>query len=375
MNDALFEQWIYASEGDALDFKRDQYKFIGASDEEKSELLKDIIAMANAWRQGIAYIVIGIEDCPVKPNVLHGIIDHIDDASIQEFVKSKVASICRFEYISYTFQGKSYGVIRIPIQKRPVFLLKKYGKLVENAVYVRRGSSTLIANPAEVADMGKEVVDERVANLNIEIYDREVGKPVGNSIKFSTRFIGVSDSIPDYEGRERDGFFNAFDMPNKGYYRETMEYVNFRLAFAELCFSLINTGDKEAVNIRIEIEFPVNSVDILLDNEEVRKPQSDKISSITALPVSMLSRFNVEKYKDRWLVSTHVERLHAKRTIDLGGMVYIKARASGMIKVKVVVYFDGESVPKEQYLEVVFACDNCNISWADAVQFIQQSGL
>ena len=49
MNDLLFERWLYESESDSLDFKRDQYKFHGASAEEKSELLKDILAMANSW--------------------------------------------------------------------------------------------------------------------------------------------------------------------------------------------------------------------------------------------------------------------------------------------------------------------------------------
>ena len=34
-------------EGPTLDFKREQYRFDKASDEDKSELLKDILAFAN----------------------------------------------------------------------------------------------------------------------------------------------------------------------------------------------------------------------------------------------------------------------------------------------------------------------------------------
>jgi predicted HTH transcriptional regulator len=74
MKDVLFERWLYESESDSLDFKRDQYKFSGASHNEKSELLKDIVAMANSWRRVDGYIVIGIEDRPEKPNVLHGVV-------------------------------------------------------------------------------------------------------------------------------------------------------------------------------------------------------------------------------------------------------------------------------------------------------------
>lgn len=32
--------------------KAERYKFAGASDEEKSELLKDVLAMANTYRDG-----------------------------------------------------------------------------------------------------------------------------------------------------------------------------------------------------------------------------------------------------------------------------------------------------------------------------------
>jgi len=70
MYDLLLDQWLYASESDSLDFKRDQYKFIKASDDEKSELLKDILAMINSWRTVGAYLVIGIEDRQEKPNIL-----------------------------------------------------------------------------------------------------------------------------------------------------------------------------------------------------------------------------------------------------------------------------------------------------------------
>jgi len=30
MNNTLFDRWLYESESDSLDFKREQYKFIGA---------------------------------------------------------------------------------------------------------------------------------------------------------------------------------------------------------------------------------------------------------------------------------------------------------------------------------------------------------
>ncbi len=58
----LIESLLYQSEGTALDFKRDQYPFSDATDDQKSELLKDILAFANSFRQTDAYIVIGVKE-------------------------------------------------------------------------------------------------------------------------------------------------------------------------------------------------------------------------------------------------------------------------------------------------------------------------
>ena len=51
------------SESDALDFKSGQYKFWNpATDDDKSELLKDVIAFANAFKTGDAFLVIGVSE-------------------------------------------------------------------------------------------------------------------------------------------------------------------------------------------------------------------------------------------------------------------------------------------------------------------------
>ena len=62
INDELIENLLYGEEGVDLDFKRDQYKFVKASDEEKGEMLKDIIAFANSWRRSDAFILIGVKE-------------------------------------------------------------------------------------------------------------------------------------------------------------------------------------------------------------------------------------------------------------------------------------------------------------------------
>ena len=44
----LLERLLHEEEGSALDFKQDQYAFEGTDKDVKGELLKDILAFANA---------------------------------------------------------------------------------------------------------------------------------------------------------------------------------------------------------------------------------------------------------------------------------------------------------------------------------------
>jgi hypothetical protein len=49
------EQLLHEGESSSLDHKRDQYPFVGATDDDKSELLKDILSLSQrlAARRGI----------------------------------------------------------------------------------------------------------------------------------------------------------------------------------------------------------------------------------------------------------------------------------------------------------------------------------
>ena len=77
---------LYEEESNTLDFKRDQYRFVKASDDEKSELLKDILGFTNAWRRSEAYIVIGVEDVRGGRGNVVGtpLSEHLDDHSLQQ---------------------------------------------------------------------------------------------------------------------------------------------------------------------------------------------------------------------------------------------------------------------------------------------------
>lgn len=364
MNDIIFERWLYESESDSLDFKRNQYKFIDASNNEKSELLKDIVAMANSWRQIDGFIVIGIEDRPEKPNILHGVTEHIDDASIQQFINSNVSGICTFEYRTYTKDERTYGIIRIPVQKRPLFLLRNYGTLKANTVYVRRGSSTDEAKPDEISKMGNDQNElDTKANVEIDFFDKSNGQILGTEICVETKYLIILDNIPDYsEGGH--GLLPTIKMIRSGYYRDVVDYFNFKLSFIPIHFAITNKGDREAVNIRVELEIFSSNAEILLDGDEVDVPNTNLMSSIRTVHSQIHhSAYSVDRQKDKWVIYNGLDRLHAKRTLNLDGTIYIQIKKTGIIKGKATVYFDGQSVPYEQEFKINVNCNRLKLNW------------
>jgi hypothetical protein len=149
------EQYIFSRDdivGDELT-KGEKTRIL---EEKKSELLKDVLAMANAWSDGPRYILLGFrENKPGIPTVVGIPANRLhDDAAFQQFIGSKVNSPLQFKYEVQEFQGVSVGIITIAKQRRPFFSKERVGVVDKGVAYVRRGSSTAIADLAEVAAMG-----------------------------------------------------------------------------------------------------------------------------------------------------------------------------------------------------------------------------
>lgn len=158
-------QLCMEAESSHLDYKREQYSFVGATDSEKEKLLKDILAMANSFRSQVAYILIGVAQQESGAGEIKGIpqSSYIDDAKLQQFVNEKTNRLIEFQSYSVPVDDKKIiQVIEIPIQKqRPYYLRKQFGSINKNTVMLRMGSSTRPAYPDEIANMGKEEIIQR----------------------------------------------------------------------------------------------------------------------------------------------------------------------------------------------------------------------
>ena len=232
MDDQLLESLLYQEESETLDFKRDQYSFSKATDHQKAELLKDIVAFANAWRQTDAYILIGVEEIRGGKSTVRGIDPtlHPLDRNLQQFVSNKTNRPVSFSYQPFHFEDVEIGVITIPVQPRPLYLTSSFGHLKQNVVYLRRGSSTAEAAPDEIARMAAHAaLPSGQPVLQVEFCDLSTRECFGDVIHARPRILELPsrDSIPLY-GKEPETFYGramGVSFENRQYYNQVAEYL------------------------------------------------------------------------------------------------------------------------------------------------------
>ena len=112
------------------------------SDEEKrGEVIKDIVAIANASPLSYGFIVYGVD--PRKPDPIIGISCHYDDAKLQQLLKNKVEPAPEFLYYEASIGAKSVAVIQVaPSKRRPFIIAVDLGRVRAGQIPIRRGSST-----------------------------------------------------------------------------------------------------------------------------------------------------------------------------------------------------------------------------------------
>lgn len=246
--ESLLKELRFKGEGSDLDYKAERYRFAGASDDEKSEMLKDILAFANAHREGPAHILLGFRENPPHPAEVTGLPSEgaIDDSRLQEFVNSKLNAKLEFRYEEGLLGDRQIAVISIPKQRRPFYLIRDYGRLTKNTVYVRRGSSTGIAAPDEIATMGITRGEVKTI-LEFQTPDNE---PLPHA--FERRFLSFPARLPSLE-RDRNVFLSSTFLVNKDYFREGAEYHSSRNRLVQARLVLTNRSDFSLGDAHLEV--------------------------------------------------------------------------------------------------------------------------
>jgi len=363
------ENLLNEDESNYIDFKQGQYRFEGASEEEKSEILKDILAFANAWRRTDAFILIGVKEVKGGRSQVIGITDHFDDAAIQQFVNSKVQKPIQFSYIAFEFEEKQVGIIKIPVQERPFYLKQKYGKLKPNVVYLRRGSSTDEAEPDEIAKMGIALASS--AQSQIPNVDCEFANPItrilyGKEIEVTSIVLILKEPIQNFSPKQNNfAIASIGSSPNRNFYRELYQFYEYQSLLKNVSIRLKNTGNVTAFNARVEISIVEDDLLFVHKSDFPDRPQkyfnylasiNDRVSFPGIAQIG--SRLSIDKNGVGWLIVINFGNIQPKAEDWLEEPIFIGSRKPQDVRFEAIIYADNAPYPICVPLCIHFCTDN-----------------
>lgn len=162
IEDIVREFFYQETEGEYWDFKEKPYFYEGQSKEEKNkkknDLLHDIICMANNLSNRDAYIIMGIQDKPIKITGVKQFSNKWTQEKYQDFLQNLTWAGDMIPTVEFrTINNGNLDVLIIKKSNRvPFYVTKKYSKVRENRIYVRKGSkNTAIDSQAEIGDIEK----------------------------------------------------------------------------------------------------------------------------------------------------------------------------------------------------------------------------
>lgn len=376
INEDLIENLLYDEEGDDLDFKSEQYKFVKASDEDKGEMLKDIIAFANSWRRSDAFILIGVKEIKGGRSEVVGINEKLDDATIQQFVNSKTQRPVAFSYRNLDFEGKCIGIIHIPIQNRPFYLKNDYGKLKKETVYIKRGSSTDIAKLDEIARMGTSsfMVEDKHPTLELYFADKanRLFWPDTQNLFSLSLEPPPQKEIPDYNGdryrRPNWAYSMDTEQPNYDYYRKLVKFTILNELLSPINFAIKNSSSVVAKDVRIEIKIK-DKDNIIKALDEYDMPEVPKYSYSTfdhinykVQNVGVSHDLTVNRISDYWLIETGVKKVQPQSTEWIHSNLYIGALESVDCAMEVSIYSDDLPEPTTKRLLIKIQSEKRKVS-------------
>lgn len=379
----LIESLLWEEESTTLDFKSAQYPFSAASDDAKSELLKDILAFANAFRRQDAYILIGVREVRGGRSEVVGVNEQLQDNHLQQFVSSKTQRPVTFAYRATQHDGRSIGVIHVPLQQRPLYLNRDYGLLKKNVVYLRRGSATGEASPDEVARMGAEQYQPHSlvgAQLEAFLVDRTtMMRLADDALTLECLITPAEDEIPDYKDDNRYEYVSGITgHAHRGYYRELATYTKLLHGTRALSFAVRNMGSVTALDVRLVFDLPDPESHFLLLPEEdfpsAPKARTDAFYSAASMMrgVSPPATVNAKKHGTNWNVELCFGKIQPQEVVVVSHDLFIGALESGPLVLSGKLYADNLPEPAEVSFEMTVTVTQREVSLQDLLNMKQE---
>ncbi|WP_052200752.1 helix-turn-helix domain-containing protein [Terriglobus sp. TAA 43] len=348
----LFESLLYKDESESLDFKRDDYQLSLKNSEKKQDLLKDMLALANSWRETTAYLVLGIDDKKAAPRVVHGIPGGNLGRNLQQFVNSKTNRPLHFSYEEIVYQEKVVGVIAIPVQQRPVYAMNDFGQVKSYAVYVRRGDTNAIAAPDEVVKMAQSLLAaETQPQLSLQFADIATHNEIGYSVSLTCREIAIKEGekVPTYSSGTIVG---AYD--NEEFYRDARDYLFDSQLFKPVGFSVANVSGKIAHNVILRMKVSSSEIELRCADDIGKKPSTRRNLVAKVLRFSDRNGVEVQKRGDFFDVKIKMGSIQPGVTEFSKEPIFFACCVSKTFEFSVAVAADNLMSPQQQKFTVNF---------------------
>jgi hypothetical protein len=359
MDDELIEKLLYMGEGTTLDYKVQQYVVSGSDNDIKSELLKDILAFANAWRKENAYILVGVRN---DNQELVGLDADPDDARLQQFINGKTNHPIHFSYRSLTYKGVKLGLYTILPQERPVYARQNFGRVLAQVVYVRRGSSTAIADPTEIAKMGAASVSNSQTyspDLSLQLVGLDEA-PV-DRLNFEYAHY-ILNKYPKYElppasRGKYDPYIPSFVRANENYYENFALYAQQQ---AGLCFfrlKLTNTGNNFAEDVRVYMTMPRSPDFRMLEKTSILEEPEATCSILNPPSLLKMPSFfsvgsvDISSTAESEVVVFRIGKILSGETLHTKG-IYLVCPSQSVTEIKVRILSDQLRDPLEVQIPV-----------------------
>jgi predicted CoA-binding protein len=379
MNPPDITTLLNMSESDSLDFKSGQYKFGNtATDDEKSELLKDIIAFANSFKAGDAFIVVGISEKNQRKDQVVGVPMHLKDNEVQQFVNSKTNRRVTFLVHSTTAEGQPIDVIQIAQkQERPLCLAKNFGKVKANEVWIRMGSSSAIATPDQIAAMVKSDQNTSLgeARIALEWAHPKTPQRLGTELTITgTRLVDPPPPPPKPIVRPQttlekklvgSSLFEMskliqqpvvtnvkFSIDNGPSFEEKKKYAQVRASFSPLRIWLKNLAARNVSNVNVKIRIPKIEGLVVNDVQSLPKKPRGRFDILSMVHNTVQWDTHVTEGAENWTVEISAKTIQPQDEFWSSDNIYIATASNQTIDATASIFADDLAKPIEISLKI-----------------------
>lgn len=290
----------YEPESTALDFKGVQYVKAKHAD-----LLKDVMAMANAHVEGDRHIICGVSKSAGGNVSIPGLCSNevVDAASYQQLVESNIEPHVDLSYFPHEYAGKTVAILRISnCSKRPYTMRKDFDRLERGEAWIRKGTMQMLlqrddlekiyesrrlrsgfSGKVTVAFDGLARAEPLVINARAfelpsvrarrEILDVLAVRQLTGITPMAVPLLRPPGSFVPYIELSTRTLHERLQKVERDYEDYDLYYLSVRHA-AALNFRLVNTSDEFVEDARFEVAIP-RAAGVVVSDAEHYEPIHD----------------------------------------------------------------------------------------------------